>query len=108
MGEWSEAMQDGVICPDCFSVLVADNGSLISSEPAKQKPALFLMRNASKLGKTQTGTPTADWSGSSGTSGRPKGHGSCAPIVTLHKNSLSEICGVFSSAGQSLRSGVGS
>jgi hypothetical protein len=25
MGEWSEAMEDGVICPHCFSVLV-ENG----------------------------------------------------------------------------------
>jgi uncharacterized Zn finger protein (UPF0148 family) len=32
MGEWSEAMQDGVICPRCFSVLVADDGSLISCD----------------------------------------------------------------------------
>jgi uncharacterized Zn finger protein (UPF0148 family) len=32
MGEWSEAMQDGVICPHCFSVLVADDGSLISCD----------------------------------------------------------------------------
>jgi hypothetical protein len=32
MGEWSEAMQDGVICPHCFSVLVADSGSLISCD----------------------------------------------------------------------------
>jgi hypothetical protein len=45
MGEWSEAMQDGVICPHCFSVLVADSGSLIScdcsgaSQPAFQTEA---------------------------------------------------------------------
>ena len=32
MGEWSEAMQDGVICPHCFSLLVGNSGSLVSCD----------------------------------------------------------------------------
>ena len=39
MGKWSEAMEDGAICPHCFSTLITDDGSLIPCDCGESKGA---------------------------------------------------------------------